>query len=131
MVVDGVGTIISTILASFSLFTGVHTYLLIVVAPFFLISMSHLVMLGGAFAKHQSIYLLLNAFGDSQAFNFKTMLIAIQNTCTNGALCNRKILSHKYRIIICCCRNFRSFAFRIRFQQNRKNLKEKSSPISQ
>jgi hypothetical protein len=35
MVVDGVGTIISTILASFYLCTGVHTYLLIVVGAIF------------------------------------------------------------------------------------------------
>lgn len=74
-----IGTIVSTILASFYLFLGVHTYLLIVVGAIFNIGVnSHLVMLGGAFVKTPiDLTTGKGAFGDKQAFNFKTMLIAL------------------------------------------------------
>lgn len=74
-----IGTLISTTLASFYLFFGVHTYLLIVVGAIFNIGVnSHLVMLGGAFVKTPiDLTTGKGAFGDKQAFNFKTMLIAI------------------------------------------------------
>lgn len=74
-----IGTIISTILASFYLYFGVHTYLLIVVGAIFNIGVnSHLVMLGGAFVKTPiDLSTGKGAFGDKQAFNLKTMLIAV------------------------------------------------------
>lgn len=74
-----IGTVLSTILASFYLFFGVHTYLLIVVGAIFNIGVnSHLVMIGGAFVKTPiDLTTGKGAFGDKQAFNFKTMLIAI------------------------------------------------------
>ena len=74
-----IGTIISTILASFYLYFGVHTYLLIVVGAIFNIGVnSHLVMLGGAFVKTPiDLTTGKGAFGDKQAFNIQTMLIAI------------------------------------------------------
>ncbi|GEC79031.1 DUF5687 family protein [Flavobacterium aquatile] len=74
-----IGTLISTILASFYLFFGLHTYLLIVCGAIFNIGVnSHLVMLGGAFVKTPiDLTTGKGAFGDKQAFNFKTMLIAI------------------------------------------------------
>jgi Family of unknown function (DUF5687) len=74
-----IGTIFSTILASFYLFFGLHTYLIVVVAAIFNIGVnSHLVMLGGAFVKTPiDLASSKQAFGDKQAFNFKTMLIAI------------------------------------------------------
>ncbi len=74
-----IGTIISTILASFYLFFGLHTYLLIVVGAIFNIGVnSHLVMLGGAYVKTPiDLTTGKGAFGDKQAFNVKTMLIAI------------------------------------------------------
>jgi hypothetical protein len=74
-----IGTIISTILASFYLYFGVHTYLLIVVGAIFNIGVnSHIVMLGGAFVKTPiDLSTGKGAFGDKQAFNIKTMLIAI------------------------------------------------------
>ncbi len=74
-----IGTIISTILASFYLYFGVHTYLLIVVGAIFNIGVnSHLVMLGGAFVKTPiDLSTGKGAFGDKQAFNIQTMLIAI------------------------------------------------------
>ncbi|MES2748531.1 MAG: DUF5687 family protein [Bacteroidota bacterium] len=74
-----IGTIISTIIASFYLVFGVHIYLLIVVGAIFNIGVnSHLVMLGGAYVKTPiDLTTGKGAFGDKQAFNLKTMLIAI------------------------------------------------------
>jgi hypothetical protein len=74
-----IGTTIATLLASFYLYFGVHTYLLIVVGAIFNIGVnSHLVMLGGAFVKTPiDLSTSKQAFGDKQAFNVKTMLIAI------------------------------------------------------
>jgi hypothetical protein len=74
-----IGTIISTILASFYLFFGVHTYLLVVCGAIFNIGVnSHLVMLGGAFVKTPiDLSTGKGAFGDKQAFNIKTMLISL------------------------------------------------------
>jgi hypothetical protein len=74
-----IGTVISTIIASFYLFFGLHTYLIIVVAAIFNIGVnSHLVMFGGAFVKTPiDLTTSKQAFGDKQAFNMKTMLIAI------------------------------------------------------
>jgi hypothetical protein len=74
-----IGTIISTIIASFYLYFGVHIYLLIVVGAIFNIGVnSHIVMLGGAFVKTPiDLSTGKGAFGDKQAFNVKTMLIAI------------------------------------------------------
>ena len=74
-----IATAISTLLASFYLFFGWHTYLLILVGAVYNIGVnSHLVLLGGAFVK-TPIDLSTNtkAFGDKQAFNVKTMLITI------------------------------------------------------
>lgn len=74
-----IGTVISTLLASFYLFFGLHTYLIVLVAAIFNIGVnSHLVMLGGAFVKTPiDLTTSKQAFGDKQAFNIKTMLIAI------------------------------------------------------
>lgn len=74
-----IATVISTIIASFYLMFGLHTYLIIVVAAIFNIGVnSHLVMLGGAFVKTPiDLTTSKQAFGDKQAFNMKTMLIAI------------------------------------------------------
>ena len=74
-----IATIISTILASFYLYFGVHVYLMIVVGAIYNIGVnSHLVLLGGAFVKTPiDLEKAKGAFGDKQAFNIKTMLIAI------------------------------------------------------
>ncbi len=74
-----IGTLISTVLASFYLCFGLHVYLLIVVGAIFNIGVnSHLVMLGGAFVKTPiDLSTAKGAFGDKQAFNLKTMLIAL------------------------------------------------------
>lgn len=74
-----IGTIISTIIASFYLYFGWQTYMLIVVGAIYNIGVnSHLVMLGGAYVKTPIDLTMANkAFGDKQAFNMKTMLIAL------------------------------------------------------
>jgi hypothetical protein len=74
-----IGTVISTLLASFYLYFGLHTYLIIVVGAIFNIGVnSHLVMLGGAFVKTPiDLTTSKQAFGDKQAFNVKTMLISL------------------------------------------------------
>lgn len=72
-------TIISTLFASFYLYLGLHTYLLIVVGAIFNIGVnSHLVMLGGAYVKTPiDLSSGKGAFGDKKAFNIKTMLLTI------------------------------------------------------
>ncbi len=74
-----IATIISTILASFYIFFGWHTYMLIVVGAIYNIGVnSHLVLFGGAFVKTPIDLAMANkAFGDKQAFNVKTMLLVI------------------------------------------------------
>jgi multisubunit Na+/H+ antiporter MnhC subunit len=74
-----IGTVISTLIASFYLYFGLHTYLIVVAVAIFNIGVnSHLVMLGGAFVKTPiDLSTSKQAFGDKQAFNLKTMLIAI------------------------------------------------------
>ena len=74
-----IGTIISTIIASFYLYFGWQTYMLIVVGAIYNIGVnSHLVMLGGAYVKTPIDLTMANkAFGDKQAFNMKTMLISL------------------------------------------------------
>ena len=74
-----IATFISTILSSFYLYFGWHTYMLIVVGAIYNIGVnSHLVLLGGAFVKTPiDLTMAKKAFGDKQAFNVKTMLIAI------------------------------------------------------
>jgi len=75
-----IGTVIATLIASFYwVFFGWQIYMLIVVGAIYNIGVnSHLVMLGGAFVKTPIDLTMANkAFGDKQAFNVKTMLIAI------------------------------------------------------
>lgn len=74
-----IATAISTILASFYLYFGVHTYLMIVVGAVYNMGFnSHLVLLGGAYTKTPiDLTTSKAAFGDKKAFNAKTMLISI------------------------------------------------------
>lgn len=74
-----IATGITTVLASFYLYFGWHVYLLIVVGAIFNMGInSHMVLLGGAFVKTPiDLTTSKQAFGDKQAFNMKTMLIAI------------------------------------------------------
>lgn len=74
-----IGTIVSTVLASFYLYFGWEIYMLIIVGAIFNIGVnSHLVLLGGAYIKTPiDLASGKQAFGDKKAFNFKTMLISL------------------------------------------------------
>lgn len=74
-----IGTIISTILASFYLYFGWQIYMTIVVGAIYNIGVnSHLVLLGGAYTKTPiDLSSGKGAFGDKKAYNVKTMLISI------------------------------------------------------
>lgn len=74
-----IGTIASTLLASFYLYFGWETYILIIVGGIFNIGVnSHLVLLGGAYIKTPiDLASSKQAFGDKKAFNVKTMLISL------------------------------------------------------
>ena len=74
-----IGTVVSTILASFYLYFGWQVYLTIVAGAVYNIGVnSHLVLLGGAFTKTPiDLSLSKGAFGDKKAFNVKTMLLSI------------------------------------------------------
>jgi len=74
-----IGTIASTIAASFYLYFGFDTYLIVLVAAVFNIGVnSHLVLLGGAFIKTPiDLASGKQAFGDKKAFNIKTMLLSL------------------------------------------------------
>jgi len=74
-----IATFISTILASFYLYFGLHVYLMIVVGAIYNIGVnSHLVLLGGAYTKTPvDLSSSKGAFGDKKAFNAKVLLISI------------------------------------------------------
>ena len=74
-----IATIVSTIIASFYLYSGWQVYLTIIVGAIYNIGVnSFLVLLGGAYTKTPiDLSSGKNAFGDKKAFNIKTMLISI------------------------------------------------------
>ena len=74
-----IGTIVSTILASFYLYFGWQVYFTVVAGAIYNIGVnSHLVLLGGAFTKTPiDLSMSKGAFGDKKAFNVNTMLLSI------------------------------------------------------
>ncbi|MEZ4853151.1 DUF5687 family protein [Flavobacterium sp.] len=74
-----IGTVVTTILASFYLYFGWEVYLAIVTGAIFNIGVnSTLVMLGGAYIKTPiDLTSNKNAFGDKKSFNVKTLLISL------------------------------------------------------
>ena len=73
-----IATLVSTIIASFYLYFGWKIYLLIIVGAVYNIGVnSHLVLLGGAYNKTAVDLTAGKAFGQRQAFSFKTVLIGI------------------------------------------------------
>lgn len=74
-----IGTVVCTLLASFYLYFGIETYLMIIAGAIFNIGVnSHLVLLGGAYIKTPiDLASAKQAFGDKKAFNMKTMLISL------------------------------------------------------
>nr|WP_315200368.1 DUF5687 family protein [uncultured Flavobacterium sp.] len=74
-----IGTVISTIFASFYLYFGWQVYLTIVAGAIYNIGVnSHLVLLGGAFTKTPiDLAMSKGAFGDKKSFNVNTMLLSL------------------------------------------------------
>ena len=74
-----IGTLISTVLASFYIYFGWNTYLVILAGAIYNIGVnSHVVLLAGAYVKTPIDLAQANkAFGDKQAFNGKTMLLSL------------------------------------------------------
>ena len=74
-----IGTLISTILASFYIFFGWDKYLTILAGAIYNIGVnSHLVLLGGAFTKTPiDLSSASGAFGDKKAFNASAMLLTL------------------------------------------------------
>jgi hypothetical protein len=74
-----IATAVTTIIASFYIYFGWYTYLIIVVGAIYNIGVnSQLVLLGGAFTKTPiDLSSGKGAFGDKKAFNIKTMFISI------------------------------------------------------
>lgn len=74
-----IATVISTVLASFYLYFGVETYLIIIAGAIYNMGVnSHLVLLGGAYVKTPiDLASSKQAFGDKKAFNVKTFLLTI------------------------------------------------------
>lgn len=73
------GTLVSIILASFYLFFGLKTYLIIVAVGFYNIGWNcYLSLITGAFVRTKiDLSSNKNAFGDSKAFNVQTLLLSI------------------------------------------------------
>jgi hypothetical protein len=73
-----IATVVSTVIASFYLYFGWKVYLLILVGAIYNIGVnSHLVLLGGAYNKTAVDLTAGKAFGQKQAFSFKTVLIGL------------------------------------------------------
>ena len=74
-----IATLISTVLASGYLYFGWEVYLAIIVAAIYNIGVnSHVVLWAGAYVKTPiDLTSNKNAFGDKQAFNIKTMMLAL------------------------------------------------------
>ncbi|WP_412476893.1 DUF5687 family protein [Flavobacterium sp. TBRC 19031] len=111
-----IGTLISTLIASFYLYFGLHTYLIIVVGAVFNIGVnSHLVMLGGAFVKTPiDLTTSKQAFGDKQAFNMKTMLISLPKILVPMALytVGYYLISPNAGLVLVAAAGVLGFAFR-------------------
>lgn len=74
-----IGTVASTILASFYLYFGIETYLIILAGAVYNIGFnSHLVLLGGAYIKTPiDLASSKQAFGDKKAFNMQGLLLTL------------------------------------------------------
>lgn len=74
-----IATGVTTVLASFYLYFGLHIYMMIVVGAIYNIGVnSHLVLLGGAYTKTPiDLASGKGAFGDKKAYNVKTLLISL------------------------------------------------------
>ncbi|OYU78912.1 MAG: hypothetical protein CFE23_16440 [Flavobacterium sp. BFFFF1] len=111
-----IATAVSTILASFYLYFGLHIYLMIVVGAIYNMGFnSHLVLLGGAFTKTPvDLASSRGAFGDKKAFNLKTMLISLPKLLLPMLLylAGSKIYNPNLGLVFVAAAGVLGFAFR-------------------
>jgi hypothetical protein len=131
-----IATVISTVIASFYIYFGFHIYLLIIVGAIYNIGVnSHLVLLGGAFVKTPiDLSQSKGAFGDKQAFNIKTMLIAVPKLAVPMILyaIGNAIFSANVGLIFVASAGVLGFAFRNKMFQIIEKIykKEKYATIA-
>lgn len=111
-----IATGIATILASFYLYFGLETYLIIIVGAVYNIGVnSHLVLLGGAYTKTPvDLSTSKGAFGDKKAFNLKTMLISLPKLLLPMIIyiAGYKLISPNAGLILVALAGIIGFAFR-------------------
>ncbi len=110
-----IGTIASTILASFYLYLGLDIYLMILAAGIYNIGVnSHLVLLGGAYIKTPiDLTSSKQAFGDKKAFNVKTMLLSLPKMLIPMALyAVGGLIGDNWGVILVVIAGVAGFAFR-------------------
>lgn len=111
-----IATAVSTVLASFYLYFGLETYLIIIAGAIYNIGVnSHLVLLGGAFTKTPvDLSSSKGAFGDKKAFNVKTMLITIPKLLLPMLIyiAGYKLISPNAGLILVALVGIIGFAFR-------------------
>ncbi|MES2485253.1 MAG: DUF5687 family protein [Bacteroidota bacterium] len=110
-----VGVSISAILASFYLYFGVETYLIVLAGAVYNIGMnSHLVLLGGAFVKTPiDLTSGKQAFGDKKAFNIQGLLLTLPKLVLPMVLfvCGN-LIGPQYGYIFVAIAGLLGFAFR-------------------
>lgn len=111
-----IGTVISAVLASFYLYFGIQTYLLILAGAIYNIGInSHIVLLAGAYIKTPiDLGSSKQAFGDKKAFNLKTLLLGIPKMALPMGLyaIGYYLISPEAGIIIVAAFGILGFAFR-------------------
>ncbi|NDI98562.1 hypothetical protein GWA97_05705 [Flavobacterium sp. LaA7.5] len=110
-----IGTVASTLLASFYLYFGVNIYLMILAAGIYNIGVnSHLVLLGGAYIKTPiDLASSKQAFGDKKAFNVKTMLLSLPKMLIPMALYSiGQLIGNNWGVILVIIAGVAGFAFR-------------------
>ena len=111
-----IGTLASTLLASFYLYYGWDIYVMIIAGAVFNIGVnSHLVLLGGAYIKTPiDLASSKQAFGDKKAFNVKTMLISLPKMLVPMLLyvIGEKLIGEWWGSILVILAGVAGFAFR-------------------
>ncbi|HSD14521.1 MAG TPA: DUF5687 family protein [Flavobacterium sp.] len=131
-----IATVISTLLASFYLYFGWKTYLLIVVGAIYNIGVNaHLVLLGGAYVKTPiDLASAKGAFGNRQGFNLQTFLISIPKLLLPMALygVGKAFFGFEIGLLFVALAGIAGFAFRNRMFRIIENVykKEKYKTIA-
>ncbi|HEU4496048.1 MAG TPA: DUF5687 family protein [Flavobacterium sp.] len=131
-----IATAVSAVVASFYLYFGLETYLIIIAGAVYNIGVnSHLVLLGGAYTKTPiDLNSTKGAFGDKKAFNVKTMLITLPKLLLPMLIyiLGYKLISPEAGLVLVAVFGILGFAFRNKvFSMIEKIYKsEKYSTIS-